>query len=155
MSVTMQYIHTYTMSILHKFMTKRSSSDTIVCVGSPLQGVVVLDSDSLVVVKSNLEIANKAKEQLVQTWVERILETIKSESEKGKTEARLWLNDYDEFYGNTDFNIIVSQIQSKLYKHDVQVIGDWSTLNEGLYIHIRWDKRWKSYWFFGKRRCYK
>lgn len=102
----------------------------------------------------SLNIANKAKEQMVETWVQRILEKIKLESEKGKTEARLWLNDYDEFYGDNDFNIIVKKIQSKLYKHNIQVLGDWSTLNETLYIHLRWDKHWKWYWFFGKRRYY-
>jgi hypothetical protein len=61
---------------------------------------------------SSLHIANKAKEQLVETWIQRILEKIKLESEKGKTEAQLWLNDYDEFYGDNDFNIIVNGIGS-------------------------------------------
>jgi hypothetical protein len=95
------------------------------------------------------------KKETVQSLIVHILERIKEKSMLGKSDDCLYLIDYDyDNYSDDDFYSIVKDIQNELYKFNVNIKGEWSTKFRSLYIYIQWNKKWKKYWFFGKRRYY-
>ena len=101
------------------------------------------------------KIIEDGKKKIIESLIGHIFEYIKETSILGRTEGSIALKNYDyEVYRDRDFDVIIKGVQDKLIKYNIKVEGGWSDSLKGLYIDIYWNKKWKSYWFFGKRYYY-